>query len=111
MAAWLRWRGRGGTEAVTTGFLAGATPLVLGNGALGWERTTCLAAAALAGVIVALRLGTRPGLAGAVSALAISTLVGCMGCPSLGALEVAAVLAGALPGLLAVAGANALRDQ
>ncbi len=116
LAIWLRWRDRKGTEAVTTGLLAGSIPLAAGVilarlglrcGADG-SASLCLGLSVLvglgAGVVIAVREARRRErfwswfTAGAVAALAAS-----LGCVRLGVLGVAGVVVGMAAGALAAA--------
>jgi hypothetical protein len=121
LAIWLRWRNRRGFEAVTTGLLAGAVPLMAGLAldrfdlqcGLAGGSTFCSAFAVLlggaAGVVIAVR--ERKGrwqLWSAVTAAGIAALAASLGCVRLGVVGLASVVAGIALGLT-VAAATARR--
>jgi hypothetical protein len=116
LAVWLRWRDRRGTEAVTTGLLAGSIPLAAGLvlarlglrcGADG-SAALCLGFSVLvglgAGAVIAVREARQRErfwswfTAGAVAALAAS-----LGCVRLGVFGVAGVVVGMAAGTVAAA--------
>ncbi len=107
VAVWLRWRDREGTEAVTTGLVAGALPLLLGVvlarfdvrcGFAGGE-TYCTAGSLLVGTLSGLVIPLRDTrwrrrLGSVVSAGAIAGLAAALGCIRLGVVGVASMVAG-----------------
>jgi len=121
-AVWLRFRDRRGMQAVTTGLLAGAIPLLAGitlsrfdlRCGLAAGDTFCSAFSLLlgsgAGVFVSLRearWGSR--LSGLVTAAAISALAAALGCVRLGLFGLVALFAGIALG--AAAGTWCRRDS
>jgi hypothetical protein len=112
LAVWLRWRGRRGIEAVTTGLLAGSIPLaagfVLARCAADGSASLCLGFSVLvglgAGAVIAVREARqRERFWGWFTAGAVAALAASLGCVRLGVLGVAGVVVGMAAGTLAAA--------
>lgn len=113
LSVWLRWRGRDGFEAVSTGLLAGGIPLVLGlvlarldvHCSSAESEAFCLGFSGLiglvAGVVIAVREARRRSRAWSVlTAAAICILAASLGCLRLGVASVLAVAAGTAVGAM-----------
>jgi hypothetical protein len=106
VASWLRWRGRAGIEAVTTGLVLGAMPfaaaLLLRTcgiecgklGSITPAELTCFAAGAVAGAGVSLRMAraSHDRRGRWLATLFVASLTAAVGCVGLGAAGVLATL-------------------
>jgi hypothetical protein len=110
---WLRWRDRPGSEAVTTGLLAGSLPLLAGLvlsslglqcGLIGAE-SYCTLFSLLLGLGAGLLVWFRPAhtkgrVRGLLTALAIAGLAAGIGCVRLGTLGLVSMMLGLVLGCL-----------
>jgi hypothetical protein len=112
-SVWLRWRDRPGTEAVTTGLLAGTFPFLAGLGLSSVGLQCGLAGAESYCTIFSLLLGLGGGflvslrptrwkvrVRGLLTALAIAALAASIGCVRLGTLGLLSMMFGLLLGSL-----------
>jgi hypothetical protein len=114
VAVWLRWRDRRGSDAVTTGLLAGSIPLVAGlvlarlglRCGAGGSSSFCLGLSVLvglgAGALIAVREATLRHRAWSwVTAGLVATLAASLGCVRLGIIGFGGVVLGMAVGTAA----------
>jgi hypothetical protein len=116
LAIWMRWRDRRGTEAVTTGLLAGSVPLAAGLvlARLGFHCGSAGTAAFCTGVSALVGIGAGAFIAvqevrrrarfwSALTAGTVATMAASLGCVRLGVVGVVSVAAGMAAGMVATA--------
>jgi hypothetical protein len=112
----MRWRDRRGTEAVTTGLLAGSVPLAAGLvlARLGFHCGSAGTAAFCTGVSALVGIGAGAFIAvqevrrrarfwSALTAGTVATMAASLGCVRLGVVGVVSVAAGMAAGMVATA--------